>query len=79
VNENERLLAQVKASAKELLIAAWYYLSNRYSAVELKSDSSLLRQYQDLGTRLVLMLKNSQNENELELYRAIDEILDTLE
>lgn len=77
-NVNNDLDKQARAAAKELLIAAWYYLGNRY-ADELKREGDLLEYYTDLGYLLLDLLEQSGDPKDIELFNSVDNILIRLE
>ncbi len=78
-NVNESLDKQVRSAAKELLIAAWYYLSKRYSLDELKQQAGLLEQYTDLSNRLYNLLEWSDDAKDKNLQRRVERVLNRLE
>jgi len=78
-NVSNDLDKQVRSAAKELLIAAWYYLSERYSLDELKQEAALLKQYAALSDRLFGLLEWSDDAKDKILFRRVEQILIRLE
>jgi FAD dependent oxidoreductase len=76
---NKDLDRQARDAAKELLIAAWYYLSKRYPLDELKQQPALLEHYTALSLRLDDLLEWSDSEKDGKLRRRVERILNCLE
>ncbi len=73
-NVNRDLDKQARNSAKEMLVAAWYYLGNRYHD-ELQQPGDLLMSYQDLSYRLANLLEQSDAVKDQELYHSVRQTL----
>lgn len=76
-NVNQELDKQARNAAKEMLIAAWYYLGNRYHD-ELQEPGDLLKSYEDLSIRLANLLEQSDDPKDQALYRSVRQTLKTV-
>ena len=76
-NVNKDLDKQARNTAKEALIAAWYYLSNRYRG-EWQQSPVLLKEFVDLSTRLANLLRESSEEKDQALHEVIRQELNNL-
>ena len=73
-NVNKDLDKQARNAAKEMLVAAWYYLGNRYQD-DLQQPGDLLKSYQDLSYRLANLLEESDDLKDQALYHSVRQTL----
>ena len=76
-NVNKELDQQARVAAKEALIAAWYYLGNRYRD-EWKQSKALQEEYRDLSIRLSDLLRASNDPKDQALNKSVKQEIRSL-
>jgi len=76
-NVNTDLEKQARSAAKEALIAAWYYLGNRYRE-EWQQPGAVQKDYKALSIRLANLLEQDGDVRDQDLYESVQKDVDRL-
>lgn len=77
-NDSRAFAAQVTRTAIAIGIAGWLYMNHRYDKSDLRRDDGLLKQYTQLGDRLLDLLRRSPEPKDLDLADSVEKDLDSL-
>jgi hypothetical protein len=61
----------IRSAAVEKLLAAWYYLENRYSELERMEEKSLCNSYITIGNKLSTLLRRSDKSRAKQIFSAV--------
>jgi hypothetical protein len=76
--DSRPVAAQVKKAATAVSTAAWFYMNYRYEKSDLLKDEELRKQYEQIGDRLLDLLRQSDSQKDQDLAEKVEIVLNEL-